>query len=130
MAYACPMHPEVTGKEGDKCSKCGMPLEPVEAAATGNVKMEFSSGSNPIEAGKPATFSFIPVNNNDKNAKVTLDVVHEEPIHLIVVSEDLSWFDHIHPKQQGDAYNVTLTFPHGGEYIFFADYKPKEASPL
>ena len=25
--YACPMHPEVTGKEGDKCSKCGMKLE-------------------------------------------------------------------------------------------------------
>ena len=28
-AYACPMHPEVTGKEGDKCSKCGMKLEAV-----------------------------------------------------------------------------------------------------
>ena len=28
--YACPMHPEVTGKEGDKCSECGMPLEKVE----------------------------------------------------------------------------------------------------
>lgn len=28
--YACSMHPEVTGKKGDKCSKCGMELtEPV-----------------------------------------------------------------------------------------------------
>jgi hypothetical protein len=26
-AYACPMHPEITGKEGDKCSKCKMALE-------------------------------------------------------------------------------------------------------
>ncbi len=24
--YACPMHPEVTGNKGDKCSKCGMEL--------------------------------------------------------------------------------------------------------
>ena len=24
--YACPMHPEITGKEGDKCPKCGMAL--------------------------------------------------------------------------------------------------------
>jgi len=24
--YACPMHPEVTGKKGDKCTKCGMVL--------------------------------------------------------------------------------------------------------
>ena len=22
--YTCPMHPEVTGKQGDKCPKCGM----------------------------------------------------------------------------------------------------------
>lgn len=26
-SYACPMHPEVTGKQGDTCSKCGMALE-------------------------------------------------------------------------------------------------------
>ena len=30
MAYACPMHPDVTGKQGDTCSKCGMDLEKVE----------------------------------------------------------------------------------------------------
>lgn len=28
--YACPMHPEETGKEGDTCSKCGMALEKLE----------------------------------------------------------------------------------------------------
>lgn len=28
--YACPMHPEITGKKDEKCSKCGMKLtEPV-----------------------------------------------------------------------------------------------------
>ena len=26
VVYACPMHPEVTGKKGDKCSKCEMDL--------------------------------------------------------------------------------------------------------
>ena len=30
MAYACLMHPEVTGKEGDTCSKCGMKLKLVK----------------------------------------------------------------------------------------------------
>jgi hypothetical protein len=34
VAYACPMHPDVTGKEGDTCSKCGMKLEPVKDADT------------------------------------------------------------------------------------------------
>ncbi len=31
IVYACPMHPEITGKEGDSCSKCGMALEKLEA---------------------------------------------------------------------------------------------------
>ena len=31
--YSCPMHPEVTGKKGESCSKCGMELtEPVTHA--------------------------------------------------------------------------------------------------
>lgn len=28
--YACPMHSEVKGKEGDTCGECGMALEKVE----------------------------------------------------------------------------------------------------
>jgi len=32
IVYACSMHPEVTGKKGDKCSKCGMNLEEVKTS--------------------------------------------------------------------------------------------------
>lgn len=31
--YACPMHPEVTGKKGEKCGKCGMELTNQVSAA-------------------------------------------------------------------------------------------------
>lgn len=30
IVYACPMHPEVKGKEGDTCNQCGMALEKLE----------------------------------------------------------------------------------------------------
>lgn len=33
--WACPMHPEVTGAEGDTCSKCGMALEQLSAKPEG-----------------------------------------------------------------------------------------------
>src|SRR5881409_806950 len=46
-----------------------------------------------------------------------LQFVHERPLHLIVVSADLSSFDHIHPELGvGDAYRVTHAFAHGGAY--------------
>jgi len=32
-SYACPMHPEITGKKGDHCSKCQMALTESEAPA-------------------------------------------------------------------------------------------------
>ncbi len=31
--FACPMHPEVTGKEGDKCPECGMALAATDGKA-------------------------------------------------------------------------------------------------
>ena len=41
--YACPMHPEVTGKEGDTCPKCGMKLEHNDnAGGPNNVSMQFT----------------------------------------------------------------------------------------
>jgi Cu(I)/Ag(I) efflux system membrane fusion protein len=32
-SYACPMHPEITGKKGDTCSKCHMALTESHAPA-------------------------------------------------------------------------------------------------
>jgi hypothetical protein len=58
-------------------------------------------------------------------------VQHEKDIHLIIVSEDLSWFDHIHPEKNEDgSYSVTEIFPAGGNYHLFADYKPKEGNSI
>lgn len=47
--YACPMHPDVTGKAGDKCSKCGMALEPVPGESTEPV---YSCPMHPEITGK------------------------------------------------------------------------------
>ncbi|MEI6860089.1 MAG: heavy metal-binding domain-containing protein [Shewanella sp.] len=33
--HACPMHPEVTGKKGDTCPKCGMNLTAVKSDTNG-----------------------------------------------------------------------------------------------
>lgn len=124
--YACPMHPEVTGKEGDTCPKCGMPLEHADESKTsGHYQMQFTSVPETPEAGKIVSLSFIPKNNDNANAPVALDVEHEKKIHLIVVNEDLSWFHHIHPEYQADGhYTVNETFPFGGNYFLYADYKP------
>ncbi len=36
VTFACSMHADVTGKDGDKCSKCGMALVAVKKAEPGH----------------------------------------------------------------------------------------------
>ncbi len=126
--FACPMHPEVTGKEGDKCPKCGMALVHNDNAGKGNgntYKMNFSSFPAVIESGKQTIISLTPKIVGKENEQVPLDLEHERKIHFIMVSNDLSWFDHQHPEYTAaGSYDLPYTFKNGGSYILFADYKP------
>jgi len=122
--YGCPMHPEVTGKEGDTCPKCGMKLEKINQA---DITMELKVSPEESEAGKPVQLTLTP---RSEKGIVPLDETHEQKLHLVTVSEDLSWFGHIHPQLQPDGrYTVAQTFPAGGNYLLFADYKPQGGSP-
>jgi Heavy metal binding domain len=38
--HACPMHPEITGKKGDKCSECKMELTEITSATGDSTKMK------------------------------------------------------------------------------------------
>ncbi len=124
--YACPMHPEVTGKKGEKCSKCGMELQPTTTAKAKTFDVSLATNPKEIQAAKPTNMS-IAISEGGKI--VALDVAHEMKMHLLVVNEDLTWFDHVHPKEQKDgSYSVSETFPAGGKYLLFADYKPVGAA--
>ena len=128
--YACPMHPEVIGKEGEKCPKCGMKLEHNDnAGGPSNVTMQFIYAPTTPKANEEVTLTLTPKLKDKPNEQVPLDVEHTKKIHLIAVTEDLSWFDHIHPEIGADgAYTVKEKFPFPGKYTLFADYKPSGAN--
>lgn len=56
--YACPMHPEITGKKGEKCSKCGMELtKEVSATVTSPVTGNTATDTSDKQPTVPATQS-------------------------------------------------------------------------
>jgi hypothetical protein len=61
-----------------------------------------------------------------------LEKVHEQPVHLVIVSSDLAEFAHIHPElQDDDSYTVSYSFPHKGTYSLFADFtRPGESQTI
>jgi len=126
--YVCPMHPEVTKDLPGTCPKCNMALEERHLEANPNqYEMRFTAPTT-ATAGQELTLAFTPKIKGNEAGVVALDVQHEKKIHLIEVSDDLVWFNHIHPEYQPDgSYVVKSTFPNGGKYTLFADYKPTGA---
>ncbi len=144
--YVCPMNCE-KGKTYDQpgsCPVCHMDLEPMKAEVEANKAEYFTAfATNPaqLEAGKSAMLSFTPKIKGNESAPVPLDLVHEKKMHLILVSDDLSWFDHIHPEYSATgSYDIKVLakgenftdgrgknetrFDAGGKYWAFTDFKP------
>jgi len=61
---------------------------------------------------------------------LNLEISHEQKIHLIIVNEDLSYFNHIHPVETEKGYAVKTKFPSSGKFYLFADYKPYGATQV
>ncbi len=67
----------------------------------------------------------IQIRDEDGMPVDDFDIEHEKLLHLIVVSKDMSYFNHIHPEYNGQGeFAVTNRFPSGGEYKLIADYVP------
>lgn len=93
-------------------------------------KVDFKANPTTIETGKQTELVFTVKDSSGATVK-DLQIVHEKPMHLLIVSDDLAFFDHIHPLPQSDGtLKVPFTFPEGGNYKLYVDYTPKDEHQL
>lgn len=65
------------------------------------------------------------IHNADGSMVHHFDVMHEEKVHLAIISENFEQFAHVHPTVDSTGnLKITHTFPTGGHYRLFADYTP------
>jgi hypothetical protein len=69
--------------------------------------------------------------HNDGKPIEKFEINHEKLLHLIIVSKDLSYFNHIHPEYEGEGlFEINNDFPSGGEYKLIADFKPADGGAM
>jgi len=128
-AFLCPMHPDFTLDVEGKCPRCGMALVRAAAYDVRDYKLEFRTIPPVVVAGRKATLQF-KVSHPGFNAVIEkFEVVHDRKYHLFVISQDMEYFEHIHPEQRPDgSWSIDVTLPKPGYYKVLSDFLPTGGS--
>lgn len=82
------------------------------------------------QSGNETELTFIIKDKNGSPVK-DFQTVHEKKMHLIVVIEDLSEFEHLHPELQPDgSFKIKHAFKHGGKFLLYPDATPAGGSQV
>lgn len=102
----------------------------MESAAEKDVWMQLDWPQGAPVAGAPSLLS-LTVKEVKGEVIDDFEVTNEKLLHLIVVSEDLQQFQHIHPEYKGEGmFEMPISFPAGGGYKLYADFLPKGMNEL
>jgi hypothetical protein len=96
--------------------------------AASHLKAAFVFTADTAKANETTELT-IQITDHDGNPVNDFDLNHEKLLHLIIVNQDLSYFNHIHPEFEGEGrFTINTSFPAGGEYKLFADFMPTGGS--
>lgn len=103
-----------------------------ETLATGTTVSAGGYTLQPLErtqpAGVRADYRFRVV-GTDRQPATRFAVVHDKPLHLIVVGRDLTGYQHLHPTMAADGtWSVPLTLARPGGYRVYADFSVTAAN--
>ncbi|MEV4706017.1 hypothetical protein [Actinoplanes sp. NPDC049316] len=90
------------------------------AMTAGGLTLQPGTTSFPAGRKQPLTFRVIAAGGAPVT---TYAVVHEKPLHLVVVRRDLTGYQHLHPTMAPDGtWSIDLTLAQPGSYRAIADF--------
>ena len=105
-------------------------IKRTELTENAGYAMDLAIEPNAANANQDVALSF-SVKDKDGKPFKNLKIVHEKLIHLLIVSEDLAFFEHVHPEVQTDGgFKLNYKFPTGGVYKLYADFTPENSPQI
>lgn len=78
----------------------------------------------PLQAGKQVTLLMSVRRKSDGQPLSDLELVHDKPCHLVIVSRDLKYFQHIHPEIIAPGkMRIATKFVADGQYVLYMQFK-------
>ena len=125
QVYMCPIHSDYTAERPGTCPRDGMRLVLSNPFDVRDYRLEFNTFPAVPVAGEALTLK-IRISHPESGEAVTDFVrLHDQFFHLFVVSQDLDWFQHIHPVMDDEGmWSIDVTLPASGYYKVLSDFVP------
>ena len=128
-AWVCPMHPDYTLDIAGKCPRCGMDLVRAAPFDVRDYRLDFRTVPAVVKPGQRTKLLFRIFHPGSGEPIKKFEVVHERQYHLFVISQDMEYFQHIHPEEQPDGtWSIDVTLPKAGYYKVLSDFMPSGGS--
>ena len=124
-AWVCPMHLDYTMEVSGKCPRCGMALVRAAPFDVRDYNLDFSTIPPVVKPGQKVSLRFKMFHPGTGEQIKKFEIVHEKQFHLFVISQDMEYFQHIHPEEQPDGtWTIEATLPKAGYYKVLSDFMP------
>jgi hypothetical protein len=125
IAWVCPMHASYTSTTPGTCPICGMTLVQTRPYDTRDFQLVFRTEPADVRPGEKARLLFTFLRPGTGAVVKDFEIVHTKPFHLFIVSQDLEFFEHIHPTMRPDGtWTIETTVPKPGYYQVMCDFMP------
>ena len=125
VAYVCPMHSDYTSDTPGKCTRCGMELVATHPYDTRDYQLDFHTVPAIPKAGENLKLFFRVLHPGTGEVIKKFEVVHEKQWHLFVISQNMEYFQHIHPVEAEDGtWTIDVKLPKPGYYEVLSDFLP------
>jgi hypothetical protein len=129
IAWVCPMHPSFTSTTAGACPICGMLLIQTRPYDTRDFQLLLRTQPARVRPGERVTLFFTFLRPDSGEVVKDFEIVHTKRFHLFVISQDLEFFEHIHPSMGDDGtWSIETTVPKAGYYQVLCDFMPKGGS--
>jgi hypothetical protein len=127
LSFWCPMHPDERAASATACPICKMTMVPIPPMRVGEYRIDVSQ----IRPAKGLGLDGVRLTLRDPTgaAVAALDNVHEKPLHVFIVGNDLVFFRHVHAESVNSGVAEIRTSIPPGEYMLIADFVPTGGVP-
>ena len=129
-AWVCPMHSAYTMDIAGKCPICGMDLVRAAPFDVRDYRLDFVTVPALVKAGQNTKLLFRISHPGTGEQIKKFETVHDRQYHLFVISQDMEFFQHIHPEQVADGtWSIDVKLPRPGYYKVLSDFMPSGGAP-